>query len=77
MFIEPWLILIAIMTFVSGIVRGDTDGKIWLKAFVLNLVLLIYLIISSRDYWAVSIGVTLTVIPSICGIALRRHLKRQ
>ena len=75
MFIEPWLIFIPLLAFAGGVVRGNSVGNIWLKAAVLNLCVLLYLF-STRDIRETTIWAILTVIPSIGGIALRRHFHR-
>jgi hypothetical protein len=75
-FIEPWLILIPLLAFAGGVARGNSVGNIWLKAAILNVVLLLY-IVSRGDIRDLAVGAILTVIPSIGGIALRRHYHRR
>jgi hypothetical protein len=74
-FIEPWLIPIPLLAFAGGIARGNTVGSIWLRAAILNLVLLLYLV-SRGDVREMAVGAMLTVIPSIGGIALRQLFRR-
>jgi hypothetical protein len=75
-FIEPWLIMIPLMAFAGGVVRGRGAGNIWLKAALMNLVVLLYLV-SRGDIREMAVGALLTVIPSSGAIALRRHFSRQ
>jgi hypothetical protein len=74
-FIEPWLIVIPLMAFAGGVARGSSVGKMWLKATIINLVVLLY-IVSRGDIREMAVGAILTVIPSIGGIALRRRFHR-
>ena len=76
MFIEPWLILTPLLAFAGGVARGNTVGTIWLRAPILNLVLLLYLV-SRGDVREMVVGAVLTVFPSIGGIALRRLSHRR
>jgi hypothetical protein len=75
-FIEPWLILIPLLAFAGGVARGNTTGNIWLRAAILNLVVLLYLV-SRGDGREMAVGAMLTVIPSVGGIALRRLSRRR
>jgi hypothetical protein len=68
--------MIPLMAFAGGVARGSSVGKMWLKAAIMNLVVLVYLV-SRGDIREMAVGAILTVIPSIGGIALRRHSHRR
>lgn len=72
-FFAPWLIIIPVMMFATGLIRGGSPGRIIVRGAALSTFLLMLLLLAAvRSPLSFLVGIPVIVVPAVAGIATRR-----
>lgn len=73
-FFLPWMIVIPVMLFAAGYMRGASSGSAWLKAIALSAATFLVSIALGRPKATIGIlTLAFTILPAIAGTLLRRR----
>jgi len=73
-FIEPWVLVTALLFFFAGFLRGTSPGNASIKAMAINLGPLCLLVVWLRAEWlTMLLGVLAVILPTMAGLLARRR----
>ena len=74
MFIEPWIVVMAVLLFAAGYLRGSCEGSIWVKWICMNAGGWCFLVFWLRNELPTLLLMVLsTSVPTITGLFVRRR----